>query len=168
MVFFHQRWVSVLVGLHVMLPAEGQGLHADVVDLVPVPAHAHPVDVVQFSGPPAHRADLPHGAGVDVSGHVPGDLRQVLPGGDAMFHAKLDQKIDVQAGGGHVAIGEGETLDGLCGQFVHAVNQKLALQVSVEHFPVARAQIAAGGGDIALQGPCMAALLRADLALIVP
>ena len=85
-----------------------------------------------------------------------------------MLHAKFDQKVDIQAGGGHVAVGEGETLDGLGGELVHAVDQELAFQIAVEHFPVACAQVPAGGGDIAHQRPCVAALLRADLPLIMP
>jgi hypothetical protein len=59
-ILVHQGGVAMLMGFVVMLPAQGQGPHADVAHVVPVTAHANAVNVVQIGFLAADDATLVH------------------------------------------------------------------------------------------------------------
>ena len=65
-VFVEKLLIGHGVGLLMELRAEGEGFQPLVEDVGPIPAHAHPVHVVELGGPSRNAALLSDKTGVDV------------------------------------------------------------------------------------------------------
>ena len=97
-------------------PAKREMHQADVIDGIPIPAHANLVNVVDTSLFAAYTALLGYAAFVDIGFDIvcKGDERFL--GGDSLVYDHVDQKSDVQPSSIHAAIVQRKGADGFCGQ----------------------------------------------------